>query len=441
MNDYQTASQSLMANLEKQNGINGSLSAINELMTGFNPEASLLPPHRQAEQSPDKAIQHAQALQRWQEKSAEFDGIEALAFDAYQNGDKATKEALQNGFSSERLEAMNAFFEAKKKYGVQTEQDDAQIIPYLPKKSASKIPAPQPKPSEPIKQTKNDDLFSFQNATLKRLENGQYTTDNALLNAIMKIESGGRADAVSPTGARGLFQFTKGTGKQYGLMTNADRLDPIKNYEAMKRLTADNIKALQRAGIEPTPANIYMAHQQGIGGTIEIIRAIKQGREVSAKVRKNMNLNAGKGKTPAQFYAMFEAKINKNLGLPMSDTAVPVSASVSSVPTSPAYVPTIQGTTTPTAPTVSVNAVHTHQPRYATAEAPTYATANGIEPVRGSPTDTTETPNLPSDMNIENSRAEAMARLRSLITEPTDAPIRGMSQHTQNILRTIIEQA
>ncbi len=53
------------------------------------------------------------------------------------------------------------------------------------------------------------------------------------------IESSFNPDAKSPTGPLGLGQFTKATGKAYGLMTDEDRLDPIKSINASAQYTRD----------------------------------------------------------------------------------------------------------------------------------------------------------------------------------------------------------
>lgn len=48
-------------------------------------------------------------------------------------------------------------------------------------------------------------------------------------------ESALKPDAVSPTGPRGIMQFTAATGRQYGLVEDADFFDPTKSIDAGAR--------------------------------------------------------------------------------------------------------------------------------------------------------------------------------------------------------------
>ncbi|MEX3690824.1 transglycosylase SLT domain-containing protein [Paraburkholderia sp. BR14263] len=56
----------------------------------------------------------------------------------------------------------------------------------------------------------------------------QYGLQSGLLSAIAMQESGGNTNAVSPTGASGLFQFTGATAKQYGI---TNRFDPAQEAQ------------------------------------------------------------------------------------------------------------------------------------------------------------------------------------------------------------------
>ncbi len=60
----------------------------------------------------------------------------------------------------------------------------------------------------------------------------EHGIDPGLMLALAHTESGFNPKAISPTGATGLFQFTRGTAKQYGLK---NRLDPVASADAAAR--------------------------------------------------------------------------------------------------------------------------------------------------------------------------------------------------------------
>jgi len=62
---------------------------------------------------------------------------------------------------------------------------------------------------------------------------GRYGVDRALLMAVIDVESGGNALAVSPKGARGLMQLMPATGAMQGA---SDLFDPAQNVLAGARL-------------------------------------------------------------------------------------------------------------------------------------------------------------------------------------------------------------
>jgi hypothetical protein len=98
----------------------------------------------------------------------------------------------------------------------------------------------------------------------------KYGLNPDYLPKLVMTESGGDPNAANPSSsARGLTQFTSGTAKQYGL---SNPLDPAANLDAAARLTLDNKAALTQAlGREPTPGELYLAHQQGAGGAAKLL--------------------------------------------------------------------------------------------------------------------------------------------------------------------------
>ena len=88
-------------------------------------------------------------------------------------------------------------------------------------------------------------------------------------NRASQIESGGNPQAETPSGTyKGLGQFSPKLEVRYGLNAS-NRGDPVAVANAYSSENAENHDALARAlGHEPTPADYYLAHQQGIGGAV-----------------------------------------------------------------------------------------------------------------------------------------------------------------------------
>lgn len=81
-----------------------------------------------------------------------------------------------------------------------------------------------------------------------------------------KFDPNARASSSS---AGGLFQFTNDTARAYGL---SNKFDGVANAEAAARLWNDNRAQLTKAlGREPTAGELYLAHQQGLGGAQKLL--------------------------------------------------------------------------------------------------------------------------------------------------------------------------
>lgn len=123
-----------------------------------------------------------------------------------------------------------------------------------------------------------------------------------------QVESGLNPRAQNPrSSAGGLFQFLDGTAKQYSL---ADKFDPAANAEAAARFTNDNRNALRNAlGREPTNGELYLAHQQGAGGAIALLRNPDR-PAADAVGAKAVSLNGGaEGVTAREFAALWDRKM------------------------------------------------------------------------------------------------------------------------------------
>ena len=81
-----------------------------------------------------------------------------------------------------------------------------------------------------------------------------------LLHKQIFLESSFNPNAQSPTGPRGLGQFTKATGRAYGLVHDEDFFDPAKSIDAAARHMRDNIKI---AGGDELKA--LLTYNQGAG--------------------------------------------------------------------------------------------------------------------------------------------------------------------------------
>ena len=140
-------------------------------------------------------------------------------------------------------------------------------------------------------------------------ESANSDVDTEFLLTMANIESGFNPNAKNPSGAAGLYQFMPSTAKAYGLRNPYNPTDAIR---AVIKLTKANATALQRAGLEPSGANLYLAHQQGAGGVIILYSSILKGRPLSRIIRRNIDANGGKGLSAKEFVDKWKTKyLNK----------------------------------------------------------------------------------------------------------------------------------
>ncbi|GAB2503855.1 XVIPCD domain-containing protein [Lysobacter humi (ex Lee et al. 2017)] len=114
------------------------------------------------------------------------------------------------------------------------------------------------------------------------------------------IETGGTFDERASRGARGakgLFQFVPATAVAYGIAGR--EFDPVLNTDAAARLYLDNRRGLANAHRndgraylsgkpEPDGLDMYLAHQQGLGGYKSLQAALATGRFSRDDTRSNI---------------------------------------------------------------------------------------------------------------------------------------------------------
>ena len=166
---------------------------------------------------------------------------------------------------------------------------------------------------------------------------------------IAAMESGGNANAISSTGAIGIYQFTGKTATGVGIK---NRFDVDENIAGGMKLTLENKQALQTAKLPVSTENLYMMHQLGPTAAQEIIRGAQKGTAISSlspAAQKAVSLNYGaQAKTAKEYLAKNQAALanraNEVIG----------KSQVGFLPTGGAATATPTPAIAPTAPPVSV---------------------------------------------------------------------------------------
>src|SRR5262249_30525787 len=144
----------------------------------------------------------------------------------------------------------------------------------------------------------------------------------AYLGHLSAREAPRGANDVSPTGAAGPYQFTRGTARQYGLIDaqgNDLRTDPVASTKAALQLTKDNAKVFeQMVGRPPTFNELALMHQQG--GVTGARMVLGTGNAPAY----NLQVNNMGGMSPQQavaraktFYGMPDTGIGRADGAPI----------------------------------------------------------------------------------------------------------------------------
>jgi hypothetical protein len=135
----------------------------------------------------------------------------------------------------------------------------------------------------------------------------KYGLDPQRMLKMAAMESGGNPNAVSATGASGVYQFTGQTATGVGIK---NRFDADQNIAGGMELTKRNVEMMKRQGIEPTAENIYMYHQLGPKAASEVIQAAQQGQDISSlskSTQEAVRLNYGANSKTAQEYVQTNA--------------------------------------------------------------------------------------------------------------------------------------
>jgi hypothetical protein len=217
--------------------------------------------------------------------------------------------------------------------------------------------------------------------------------DPVMMQKIAAMESGGNANAVSSTGAAGIYQFTGQTASGVGIK---NRFDVDQNIEGGMKLTRQNQAALEKAGLPVSAENLYMMHQLGPKAAQEVIRGAADGKskdEMSADTQKAMNLNYGaNSKTAADYIATNKkalddryASVTKDTGGVQTAIAKASSPQPAAETGTVASAATVQAPATPAVPATKAVPVAPVAPVVASASAPPVSVAPSVPAVAEAP--------------------------------------------------------
>lgn len=153
--------------------------------------------------------------------------------------------------------------------------------------------------------------------------------DIALKTAMM--ESGGNVNAISSTGAIGIYQFTGKTATSMGI---TNRFDLAQNIEAGILLLKKNAAILVKGDTLVTPTSLYLAHQLGPSIAMEVIEAATTGKKINQLSKRaqdaiRKNYGGSKAKTAQGYVALTEAKLQSP---GVDSTGQTTTAAVSTIP-------------------------------------------------------------------------------------------------------------
>ncbi|PSJ16881.1 transglycosylase SLT domain-containing protein [Nitrosomonas supralitoralis] len=168
--------------------------------------------------------------------------------------------------------------------------------------------------------------------------------DPVMMQKIAAMESGGNPNAISETGAIGLFQFTGRTATGVGIK---NRFDVDQNIEGGMKLAVENMNMLKKQGLPITPENIYMMHQLGPAAAKEVIQGAEKGlskRDLSQSTQFGIDNNYGRNSaTAAEYIDANRIALDKRyasvVGASIPDTGNPIASPVSFDPAKTVFAP------------------------------------------------------------------------------------------------------
>ncbi len=142
-------------------------------------------------------------------------------------------------------------------------------------------------------------------------EYNKNTENEPFFKKLGEIESGNNYGASNKYGYTGKYQFSRKTAQPYltklGVTWEDYKNSPQIQEQVVRMFTEDNKRQLENAGITPTDFNLWLAHNQGVGGTKQILSG-----NISPEVRRNISTNLPEGgpATAENYLSQWRKKFN-----------------------------------------------------------------------------------------------------------------------------------
>jgi hypothetical protein len=126
-------------------------------------------------------------------------------------------------------------------------------------------------------------------------EFAKYGVDaRSFLLTMANIESSFSPTVTNAAGYQGLYQFSASNAMGECRIGNPDssiRLDPTWSTAAAAQFGLDNASYLHNMGVDVTAESLYLAHQQGVGGAVALL---KNPNSLASEVLMNLNSKLSK---------------------------------------------------------------------------------------------------------------------------------------------------